>query len=303
MRKRSLTKRRKHRRHIKNRRNKTRIKKSKTKTKKRKKRSRKKRPKYIKNVLKGGASCLCPEEVHGETISKINDALLARGASNSVCIAESAGGHGGGGGCDRIVKWYIVGHGAWKQNWVDEEEEVAKKFEGWLTTSEYMKNNLKMYPSLANKTYIVLHTKLGQVMLQTAISNIITGEDIPNGPYNAPASSQVPGRSLWRLPCFEEEIRIYPTKSNDLMARDGASSGLYYDGNKNRGVVGEREEGKINNTNNICRDMRIMGTDISIHHFISEIMKKVTNNCESDGKGVGNVTLYIHLLCCLAPLD
>ena len=122
MRKRSLTKRRKHRRHIKNRRNKTRIKKSKTKTKKRKKKSRKKRPKYIKNVLKGGSiSCLCAEEAHEDTIKKMLEGMCTE---SCPCHHDMGGGSHEGG--DEVVVWYIVGHGAWKQKLGEDKKEGAR---------------------------------------------------------------------------------------------------------------------------------------------------------------------------------
>jgi len=91
----------------------------------------------------------------------------------------------------------------------------------------------------------------------------------------------------------------------------GVPSGLYYKvpgrapGVDVEGAPAQNEEGLEGIPENICRDMRIMGGEgegISIHHFISEIMKKVTEQYKED-LGLDNVTLYIHLLCCLAPID
>jgi hypothetical protein len=301
MRKRSLTKRRKHRRQKKNRRNKTRIKKPRTKTKKRKKRSRK------KNVLKGGGNCLCDNEhEHEQTVKNMLSSIVYarraavkwRACTASKVVAAATASDAGREG--NIVRWYIVGHGAWKTGF---EREKSTKYTSppppfggeSLSTNEQINNNA-LHP-LAKNTYIITHTKLGTAMLQTAILYIIAGEEIPSGRWKKSAGYSTIGMAAVRYQCFDEEIRIYPTEHDDLMATRGASSGLYYDGKILREAQGI--------PNNICRpppsrSSRIMGgkvEGISIHSFISDIMDKV--NAKWGGT---DVTLYIHLLCCLTKI-
>jgi hypothetical protein len=256
--------------------------------------------------LKGGSiNCLCAEKTHEDTINKMLKGMCTEPCTG--CVNRRGGGDVMSGG-GKVYRWYIVGHGAWDSKFEKTSppasaESVLVPEPKWgdtpFTPDELINNNLLQKP-LVDKTYIILHTQLGRAMLQTAISHIITpSAQIPEGPFKKSAKNQELGIAGVRYSCFNKEIRIFPTKYDDSMHKRGAPSGLYYD--VESVVGGEIPENK-------CRDMRIMGLEkwgISIHHFISDIMKKVTVQYKKDpGFIVGtDVTLFIHLLCCLAPID
>ena len=239
------------------------------------------------------AAYIAEEQLLLATHKQIVDNLLsdiAQPASGACVSAAKVSAPGGG----EIKRCYIVGHGEWDKNWLEVEHEERRRgtLEGkWQTPSINMQQNLTI--PLHKKTYIILHTKLGFVLLQNAIAHIIAAAPIPEGAFKEPTINQTYGVSAVRYPCFKQEILIFPTKYGDKMHLKGASSGIYYV---------KETEAVARVPKNICRSSRIMGGGgISIHHFISQIMRDVTSKRKEEGKDVENVTLYIHILCCLKP--